>query len=116
MAGEVARTPEGSPIVVGQDGRTTRRHRRALRPERALPVLRGWSRTVVGLATRHELQIRSQKDPAPQTEVQRILQEFGYYPRRWQEWDQLLGPEMALMEQNRVHARSLADGDQVSLA
>ena len=108
-ASEDTHTLEGFPIVVGQYGRTTGRNRRALRPERALPVVRGWSRLVAGLATRHELQIQCQKDPTPQTEVQRILRDFGYYPRRWQEWDQLLGPERALTEQNRVHARSLTD-------
>ena len=107
---------EGYPIDVGWYGRTTGRSGRALRPERALPLVRGWSRLVAGLATRHELQIQCQKDPPPQTEVQRILRDCGYYPRRWQEWDRLLGPEMALTERNRVHARSLTDGDQVSLA
>ena len=109
LVGEVACTLEGSPIVGGQAVRTTGRHCRALRPERAMPVIRGWSRMVVGLATRHELQIRGQRDPAPQKEVQRILQEFGYYPRRWQEWGQLLGPEMVSTEKTRAHARSLTD-------
>ena len=111
MASGETQALEGYPIDVGWYGRTTGRSGRALRPERALPVVRGWSRLVAGLAT-HELQIRGQKDPAPQIEVQRILRDFGYDPRRWQEWDRLLGPEMALTERNRVHARSLTDRDR----
>ena len=105
---------EGYPIGVGPTGGCGRIGRE-LSQEKALPIIRGWFRLVAGLASRHHLQIQCQRDPAPQAEVPRILRDFGYYPRRWQEWDRLLGPEIILTERNWVRARSLTDDTEGEL-